>query len=160
MKSKKQPIIKPTSQSAVGPARRTRVLFVCVGNCCRSQMAEGFGRKYGDDVMTVESAGLRPAGVVVPETIRAMAEKDIDISSQYSKPLPLNKLKNYDLIVNLSGFKLPDQIDVPIVTWDVRDPIGQTHVVYCNVRNEIENLVMQLILKLRRGRTRVRRQPA
>jgi protein-tyrosine-phosphatase len=110
--------------------------------------------------MTVESAGLRPAGVVVPETIRAMAEKDIDISSQYSKPLPLNKLKNYDLIVNLSGFKLPDQIDVPIVTWDVRDPIGQTHVVYCNVRNEIENLVMQLILKLRRGRTRVRRQPA
>jgi arsenate reductase (thioredoxin) len=160
LKSEKQTTIKPTSHSAVGRARRTRVLFVCVGNCCRSQMAEGFACKYGDDVMTAESAGLHPAGVVVPETVRAMAEKDIDITAQYSKPLPLNKLNNYDLIVNLSGFKLPDHIEVPILTWEVRDPIGQTHVVYCNVRNEIENLVMQLILKLRRGRARLRHQPA
>jgi len=56
-----------------------RVLFVCIGNACRSQMAEGFARAYGADVMIPASAGLAPAMNVARDTKTAMAEKDIDI---------------------------------------------------------------------------------
>jgi protein-tyrosine-phosphatase len=113
-------------------------------------MAEGFARHYGRDVVTAESAGLEPAGVVVTETIRTMAEKNIDITQQYSKPLP--STSRYDLIVNLSGFELPDPIEIPVLIWKVRDPIGQPDSVYREVRDEIENLVMDLVQNLRRAR--------
>ena len=56
-----------------------RVLFVCIGNSCRSQMAEGFARAYGSDVMIPASAGFTPASRVAPDTIRAMAEPRISI---------------------------------------------------------------------------------
>ena len=108
--------------------------------------------------MVAESAGLSPAGVVVPETIRAMAEKDIDISAQYSKPIPLKKVNHFDLIVNLSGFQISDEIEVPMLTWNVPDPIGQSDSVYRRVRDEIEHLVTQLILKFRRVRSRTHRR--
>ena len=61
--------------------RKKRVLFVCVGNCCRSQMAEGFAAHHGGDVLMAESAGLVPAGVVVDETV-AGGEHDIRASIQ------------------------------------------------------------------------------
>ena len=61
------------------------MLFVCIGNACRSQMAEGFARAYGGDVMEAASAGLSPAVAVPPDTIRAMDEKNIDIRGQFPK---------------------------------------------------------------------------
>ena len=51
-----------------------RVLFVCIGNSCRSQMAEAFARAYGRDVVAPASAGVYPANVIAPDTMRAMAE--------------------------------------------------------------------------------------
>ena len=131
------------------PAKKKRVLFLCVGNCCRSQMAEGFAAHYGSDVLVPESAGLVPAGVVVTETVRSMAEKNIDISSQYSKPLSLDQAGELDLIVNISGFTLPDGLGAPVVDWAVPDPIGQSDVVYSQVRDQIEALVLNLILDFR-----------
>jgi arsenate reductase len=136
----------------VTSAKKKRVLFVCLGNCCRSQMAEGFAAHHGSDVLVAESAGLTPAGIVVDETIRSMAEKNIDISSQYSKPLRLDQAADLDFIVNMSGFRLPDGISVPVVAWAVRDPIGQSELVYAQVRDQIETLVLDLISDLRRER--------
>ena len=129
-----------------------KVLFVCIGNCCRSQMAEGFAKTRGAGILVAESAGLRPAGVVVEQTVRAMAEKNIDISSYSSKALRLDEANKYDLIVNMSGFRLPDGIRVPVVTWGVPDPIGESDEVYAQVRDRIEALVIELVKDLRPAR--------
>jgi len=131
-----------------------KVLFLCLGNCCRSQMAEGFAIRYGSDVLKAESAGLVPAGIVVNETVRTMAEKNIDISAHYSKGFSPARAKDYDLVVNMSGLSLPNGVGVPVVQWDVPDPIGQCETVYAQVRDQIENLVMNLVLDLRRQRTK------
>ena len=61
-----------------------RILFVCVENSCRSQMAEGFARHWGDDRVRIYSAGSRPSGEVDPRAVRMMAEKGIDLAGQRS----------------------------------------------------------------------------
>ena len=58
-----------------------RVLFLCIGNSCRSQMAEGFANRYGQDVMKVASAGFAPASIVQPLTRKVMEDKNINIST-------------------------------------------------------------------------------
>lgn len=133
--------------------KQKRVLFVCIGNCCRSQMAEGFAHEYGGDIVKAESAGLAPAGMVVEETIRAMAEKNVDISNQYSKAFRLDEANECDLVVNMSGLRMPEGVWAPVLEWDVRDPIGQSDEVYAKVRDQIEAMVTDLIWKFRRGRS-------
>jgi hypothetical protein len=59
---------------------------------------------------------------------------------------------HFDLIVNMSGVELPEDLTAPVRTWKVRDPIGTKYDVHCGVRDEIEKLVMDLILELRRDR--------
>jgi arsenate reductase len=116
-------------------------------------MAEGFAHEYGGDIVKAESAGLAPAGVVVEETIRAMAEKSVDISDQYSKAFRLDEANECDLVVNMSGLRMPEGVWAPVLEWDVRDPIGQSDEVYAKVRDQIEAMVTDLIWKLRRGRS-------
>lgn len=130
-------------------AKRKRVLFVCIGNCCRSQMAEGFAHEYGADIVAAESAGLAPAGIVVAETVRAMAQKSVDISDQYSKAFRLDEANECDLVVNMSGVGLPDGIRPPVLEWNVPDPIGESEEVYAEVRDQVEALVTDLIWKFR-----------
>src|SRR5262245_22633550 len=67
-------------------AKRLRVLFLCTGNSCRSQMAEGWARALRSDVVEPYSAGTHPNGLN-PLAVRAMAEAGVDISDHYSKPL-------------------------------------------------------------------------
>ena len=133
------------------PSRPYRVLFVCIGNSCRSPMAEGFARKYGSDVIHAESAGLGPAANVDRLTIKVMAEKNIDVSG--SSPRAINEVQpeTFDLIVNMSGIKLP-QVLVPVEEWRVGDPVGQGEEVFREAANTIEHLVMRLILELRTGK--------
>lgn len=132
----------------------TRVLFVCIGNSCRSQMAEGFARAYGSDVMVPESAGLAPAMSVSRDTIRSMREKNIDVSLHYPKALGEFSRAHFDLIVNMSGCDLP-AMPGPVREWLIEDPIGHPLETYRAVRDQIEMLVMHLILELRR-RTPIR----
>ena len=134
----------------MSPPPKTRVLFVCIGNSCRSQMAEGFARAYGSDVMTPASAGLAPAVSVAHDTVRVMDEKNIDIRGQFPKSLQHLSRTPFDLIVNMSGFELPRDITTPAREWDVQDPIGEDFETYRQVRDQIEGLVMRLILELRR----------
>ena len=128
-----------------------RVLFVCIGNSCRSQMAEGFARAYGSDVMIAASAGVAPAVTVASDTRRAMKEKNISLEDHFPKSLQQLVNVHFDLIVNMSGVELPGTLETPIRTWKVRDPIGTKYDVHCGVRDEIEKLVMELILELRRN---------
>jgi len=133
------------------PNPKTRVLFICIGNSCRSQMAEGFARHYGGDVIIPASAGLAPAMMIAYDTIRAMDEKNIDLRDQFPKGLKQLGRAQFDLLVNMSGFDLPPDLATPVRTWDVADPISEDYETHCQIRDEIESRVMGLILELRRA---------
>jgi arsenate reductase len=127
-----------------------RVLFLCIGNSCRSQMAEGFARKYGSDVLEPSSAGFSPASIVQPLTKKVMEAKNINIDDQYPKDLGSIDIPSLDLIVNISGRKLPARMPIEVRDWKVEDPIGRSEELYEKVRDQLEHLVMRLILDLRR----------
>ncbi|HTU43589.1 MAG TPA: arsenate reductase ArsC [Bryobacteraceae bacterium] len=127
-----------------------RVLFLCIGNSCRSQMAEGFARRYGPDVMEAASAGLSPAGIVQPLTKKVMEAKNINIDDQHPKSLKSVPVRSFDLIVNMSGTKLPVRVPMEVRDWSIEDPIGRPEEFYIAVRDQIEMQVMLLILELRR----------
>ena len=112
-------------------------------------MAAGFARTYGADVLKVESAGLAPAMMVSSLTRKVMLEKNIDIGDAFPKGLDLAKPEDADLIINMSGHALPGKIETRVETWAVRDPIGESEQVYREVRDQIEQRVMRLILKVR-----------
>jgi len=127
-----------------------RVLFVCIGNACRSQMGESFARAYGSDVLVPSSAGLFPAKAVPPNTLRAMEEKNLDLSGQVPKALEDLDGATFDLVLNMSGFPLPPLGGATLREWAVPDPIVMDYEGHCAVRDRIERLVMNLILELRR----------
>lgn len=115
-------------------------------------MAEGFARAYGADVMIPSSAGLSPASIVQTLTHLVMEEKNIWLDGHYPKSLEMLSNVTFDLIVNLSGRKLPPVITTPVVEWKVEDPIGRNETVYRAVRDEIERRVVRLVLELRTPR--------
>jgi arsenate reductase len=124
------------------------VLFVCIGNACRSQLAEAFARTYGSDVLTPFSAGLAPASVVPPITRQVLSERNIGIDGQFPKGLDAVSSGQFDVVVNMSG----QPLSVPgarMIHWTVADPIGQPEAVHREVAAQIESLVMRLILELR-----------
>ncbi|MCB9846885.1 MAG: arsenate reductase ArsC [Phycisphaeraceae bacterium] len=83
-------------------ARRPRVLFLCTGNSCRSQMAEGWAHHLLGDRIDACSAGTRPQGLN-PLAVRAMAEAGIDISAHTSKPIEDCNPGSLDLVVTVCG---------------------------------------------------------
>ena len=137
----------PRPQTAA-PAGKIRVLFVCVGNSCRSQMAEAFARAYGSDVMEAQSAGLAPAAIIMPQTRQVLSEKNLRVDGQFPKSLEMVAGEAFDVVVNMSGAKLA----VPaarVMEWPVPDPVGENEQMYRAVAAQIERMVMQLILELR-----------
>ena len=123
-------------------------------------MAEGFARTYGSDVLEPVSAGLSPAAYIQPLTSKVMDAKNIDISRQHAKDLGEIDLPSLDMIINMSGRQLPPSIPIEVRDWKVEDPIGLDEEVYVVVRDQIETLVMNLILELRRGHRPARRPPS
>jgi arsenate reductase len=79
---------------------KMKILFLCTGNSCRSQMAEGFTRHLKGDLMEAHSAGVAPHGVD-PRAVKAMAEAGIDISSQESKNVDTMEEIEFDFVVTL-----------------------------------------------------------
>ena len=111
-------------------------------------MAEGFARVYGSDVLEPYSAGLAPALAVATLTHKVMQEKNIDLGPICPKDFE-SMAGKADLIVNMSGHRLPASTAAPVEDWEIRDPIGESETVYREVRDQIEQRVMQLILTLR-----------
>ena len=129
-----------------------RVLFVCIGNSCRSQMAEGFAKHHHRDVITALSAGVYPASIIQPETIATMAEKSVSLEGQAPKTIQSIAPKQVDLLVNMSGMavlSLFPGFKGGNLMWDIEDPIGQPMTVYEDVRDRIEILVGKLAAQLR-----------
>ena len=142
----------PVSQPTVRSSGKIRVLFVCIGNSCRSQMAEGFARKYGQGLIDIFSAGLMPAPIVQEDTHRTMAERGITLEGHQPKGIELMVREPFDVVINMSGSALPAMNARQIIDWSVRDPIGQSAGVYRSVAGQIEQLVMRLVSDLRSSR--------
>ncbi|MGA2436549.1 MAG: hypothetical protein ABSG25_14840 [Bryobacteraceae bacterium] len=132
--------------------RLQRVLFVCIGNACRSQMAEAFANRYGGDVLVARSAGLAPARAVAPATREAMREKNFDLDGCVPKGFETTGT-DYDVVVNMSGHPIaPASIAPRVREWKVEDPISVNLERHRQIRDQIESLVQALIIELRRAR--------
>jgi arsenate reductase len=125
-----------------------KVLFLCVGNSCRSQMAEGFARHYGSGVLEAHSAGTMPASSISKTAIEVMAEKGIDISHHRPQQLDPAHLRDYDILVSM-GCGVQDTCPVvylkDFIDWGLDDPMGQSIRKYRPVRDEIEKRVLELV---------------
>jgi len=152
----------PEGAPAAGSVKRTaapakrRVLFVCIGNCIRSQFAEAFARSYGSDVIEAYSCGLAPAGFIAEPVHRILRERGISLAGHSSKSSYEAGPGPFDLIVNMSGDSLPRNFPAPVWErrarqWAVRDPMGLNEEAYELAARDIEARVMALVLELRRS---------
>jgi arsenate reductase len=133
------------------------VLFLCTGNSCRSQMAEGWARKFAPSNIQVQSAGLEPKGKN-PNAVAIMAEAGVDISKQESTQLVSSMLAWSDVVVTLCGDAdehcpvLP--AGVHKIHWPLNDPAKATGseeeimAVFRASRDEIRDRVKQLMAEL------------
>ena len=121
-----------------------KILFVCVENAGRSQMAEAFANKYGKDKFIVSSAGNKPADKVNPIVVEALKEKDIDISMNKPKLLTFQMVQDADLIVTMgcndNGI-CPGPFFKPTIDWKLEDPKGKAIEKVREIRDEIEKKV-------------------
>ncbi len=113
-------------------------------------MAEAFARAYGSDVLVPASAGIAPAATVARDTLHAMDEKDLSLRDHFPKSLRHLGRVQFDIVVNMSGEPLPEDLAPDIRTWSVPDPISTKYKVHCEIRDEIERLVMGLVIEMRR----------
>ena len=125
------------------------LLFVCVENACRSQMAEAFARRDGGARILAASAGSRPRGEVDPQAIAVMQEKGLDLRSHSSKGLAQLPQRTWDVVVSMGCQE--DCAVIPArkhVNWQIPDPAHQPLGVYRQVRDVIEQAVKTLIEQL------------
>lgn len=138
-------------------AGERRVLFVCVHNAGRSQMAEAFADKYG---LKASSAGTVPASKVNPRVVQAMRERGIDLSSRTPKMLTAEMINEASLVVTM-GCSVEEVCPRPtlarmqkkLVDWNLPDPEGKSIDHVRKIRDEIEMRVKQLTKRARRIRT-------
>lgn len=131
------------------PMAKKRVLFACVGNSFRSQVAEGFVRAWGDpEKVEVRSGGTNPAGVVSSRAVAAMKDLGIDISDQTSKPLDIEYARRADVFVTLCGpvdDACPRAVAEKAVDWNLADPRHADEQTVARVRDEIGRRVRALL---------------
>ena len=130
------------------------MLFVCIGNVCRSPMAEGFANCYGSDVLHAESCGLAPVPHVPSQGVIAMGEKNIDISKHVSRRYDPAAGALADIVVNMSDYPLPGVQPRKVIVWSIVDPYGQPLAAFQKTRDVLETKVMDLVLELRRAAKR------
>ena len=121
-----------------------RILFVCVENAGRSQMAEAFANEYGKDEFIVSSAGNKPADKVNPTVVETLKEKGIDISMNKPKLLTFQMAQDADLIVTMgcsdNGI-CPGPFFKPTIDWKLEDPKGKPIEKVREIRDDIERRV-------------------
>jgi arsenate reductase (thioredoxin) len=137
-----------TCASTEGPGKPS-VLFVCVHNAGRSQMAAGFARHYGGDRLTVHSAGSDPAEKVNPVAVAAMAEVGIDIADRTPTKLDYDTAYATDVIITMGcGDACPVFPGKRYEDWQLDDPAGQGIEVVRPIRDDIHERVRTLVTEL------------
>lgn len=126
-----------------------KILFVCVENSCRSQMAEAFARMHGKDIIEAYSSGSRPSGVVNKKAVASMEEAGYDLSKHTSKSLSDIPDFEYDYVITMGcGDACPFVRAKFREDWAITDPKNMNESDFRNVRNMIENKVKNLIKHL------------
>lgn len=127
------------------------ILFVCVENAGRSQMAEGFFRKYAPDGYKAISAGTKPVSEINPVAIEVMKEVGIDISNQKSKDIAEDMMRNSFKTVNMGCMdkeSCPTLFLPNVLDWKLEDPKGKSIEKVREIRDEIELRVKELVANL------------
>jgi len=128
------------------------VLFVCVHNAGRSQMAAGLLHRKAGDGIRVLSAGSEPADTLNPAVVEAMDEIGIDISSEHPKKLETDMVRESDVVITMGcGDACPIFPGKRYEDWDLEDPAGKDLPTVREIRDEIERRVDQLIASLSTG---------
>jgi arsenate reductase len=126
---------------------KNTMLFVCVENTGRSQMAEGFFRKYAPEGYEPVSAGTKPVSQINPFAIQVMNEVGIDISKQKSKDLTEDMIRNSDKIINMGCMNkdfCPTLFIPKVIEWGIEDPKGKPIEKVREIRDEIERRIKEL----------------
>jgi protein-tyrosine-phosphatase len=128
---------------------RRQVIFVCVENSNRSQMAEAFARRHGGDRVAAFSAGSRPSGWVNPKAVQAMREVGYDLTTHTSKGLDEFNGREFDAAVTMGcGDECPLVIAKKRVAWQIPDPKELPPDQFNAVRDLIERKVKELLATL------------
>ncbi|MFJ9041805.1 arsenate reductase ArsC [Streptomyces sp. NPDC102406] len=131
------------------PAPLASVLFVCVHNAGRSQMAAGFLQHLAGDRVEVRSAGSLPADRVNPAAVEAMAEADIDISGHKPKILTTEAVRASDYVITMGcGDACPVFPGKHYLDWQLDDPAGQGLEAVRPIRDEIRSRVEELVSEI------------
>ena len=125
------------------------VLFVCVHNAGRSQMAAGYLSALGGDRVEVRSAGSEPKDEINPVAVAAMAEEGIDIAGNTPKVLTVDAVKESDVVITMGcGDACPVFPGKRYLDWALADPAGQDVAAVRPIRDEIETRVRGLLAEL------------
>jgi arsenate reductase (thioredoxin) len=147
---------KKEAGAGVGPrtSSRTQVLFVCIGNACRSPMAEAIARYDAADVIEPHSAGMRPMGHIADLTKQTLERNGYSPDGLTSDALTKELADAADIIINMTGKQREDAFwDLEKVEdWMVQDPYGQDSDTYQRVLESIKRRVNQLADGLREKR--------
>ncbi|OGR29852.1 MAG: hypothetical protein A2139_09965 [Desulfobacca sp. RBG_16_60_12] len=125
---------------------KPKVLFICLGNSCRSIMAEAIARHRCGDRWEAASAGLSPLGFVAPETLVVLAEMGVNPAGLHSKGLRAFDLTEFHLLVNLTDQALQGRIPdsaVKVLQRPVLDPYGCSLEVYRRSRDAITRVIIR-----------------
>jgi arsenate reductase len=125
------------------------ILFLCIHNAGRSQIAAAFARTIGGDRVTVYSAGTAPGEVLNPNVVRAMNEVGIEIGGETPTKLTDEMARRADVIVTMGcGDECPYYPGKRYEDWELQDPAGQTLDVIRLIRDDIEDRVRLLLIEL------------
>ena len=128
------------------------ILFVCVENAGRSQMAEGFFNKYAPKGYEAVSAGTKPVSQINPIAVEVMTEAGIDISSQKSKELTDDMIRNSSNIVNMGCMEkesCPTLFLHNFLDWNIEDPKDKPIEKVREIRDEIDQRVKELVASIK-----------
>lgn len=125
------------------------IAFICVGNSCRSQMAEGYGKHFLKN-HNIYSAGLNPQKVIHPLAIKVMKEDGIDISNQYPKSLEDIPIDSLDMYITLCDEEsCPNIPNVKHLHWGIKDPTKTNDVnIFRGVRDIIKERIKGLLFEI------------
>ena len=125
------------------------VLFVCVHNAGRSQMAAVLTADLSGGRVSVRSAGSAPANEINPRVVEAMAELGLDLSQEFPKPLTDDFVRAADVVITMGcGDACPVYPGKKYVDWEVQDPAGQPIEVVRRIRDDIASRVTRLLANL------------
>src|SRR5213596_2891840 len=131
------------------PAEIPEVLFVCVHNAGRTQMAAGLVDKLAAGRVRVRTAGSDPAEEINPRAAEAMAEVGVDLSSEFPKPLTDEAVRAADVVITMGcGDACPIYPGKKYEDWELDDPAGQDLETVRRIRDELDTRVRTLIGEL------------